>query len=229
MPTADQIRNFQALRGRFLAALWDADADGVEHPLTTALLANIDEVDLLPAQVDRVIRTLHDDALLHEYARDGGERFAGQVGLTAAGRAEVERWTTQPEDPTAHLPIPYQMVFNNTFNGPVHSSAIVQGSPDATVKVNATLTGHLARFVDQYRILLDELPADGREDAEADLDTLAEQVESSHPTPRRIRPLATRLVAWADSVAGDAMTSSASSGVQAEVERLGHELLRLLP
>lgn len=222
MPSADRIKQFQALRARFLSALWDAEDAGRAESNVRDVLVDINESTLSRDQEHRLIGSLVDDGLIE----DSMEVFVAspvEVRLTAAGRAEVEHWITEPDDATTHLPIPHQVVFHNTFNGTVQGSAIVQGSAGATVTVNAELSGQVTRFVEQYRTLVDELPVDVQEDALADLETLTEQADDSDPHLGRVRPAVRRLVAWLAGVS----SSAATAIVVAELTQRGEQILHV--
>lgn len=191
------------------------------------VLTDIDAAKLDSASEAWLVRSLIDDDLIED-AQPVYAPSPVQVRLTAAGRAEVERGTTESEKPTPHLPVTRQTVFNNIFHGPVHDSPFVQGSHDVQVAVTSGDTADILRqFIHAYQTVLPELDPDVREAAEADLDTLTEQAGTAQPTPGRIGLLLNRLMGWATTVAASAVTSAASADTQTEVDRLGHQVLSL--
>jgi DNA-binding MarR family transcriptional regulator len=223
MPTATQVRESETLRSRFLAALYDDAAPSRGQSDVKRLLAQVGAADLPETDASYLIKSLIEDGLVRDVVPVAAP-MPIFVTLTSAGRREVEQWVSEPEQPTAHLPLPYQTVFQTTFNGPVNGSSFVQGSHDVSVKVDARKGSDLLReFVDAYRRLTSELPSDVREDAIADLETLNEQATASEPSANRVRSSVRRLMTWAAGIAGSTVTAAA----RAEVDKVGHQLLTI--
>jgi hypothetical protein len=140
-------------------------------------------------------------------------------------RAEVEQWLAEPDRPTEHPQVPATTVFNNY--GTWQASPVVQASPNATVRVISNTQGQqLANFVQQYHLALEsmQLESDEREDIEADLRTIEEQVGTGSPDESRLRTVIHRLLDWT----GAAAAAGVSSVVKQEIESGGHQLLRAL-
>lgn len=222
MPTATQVRRAQTLRSQFLAALYDDAAPSRGQSDVKRLLAQVGAVDLPETDAAHVVVSLIEDGLVRDVVPVSAP-MPIFVTLTSAGRREVEQWVSDPEQPTAHLVLPYQTVFQN-FNAPISGSSFVQGSHNVSVKVSGTAEGdRLRAFVDAYRPLVSDLASDLREDATADLETLDEQATAAEPAASRVRSSVRRLMTWAADVAGSAATAAA----KAEIDTLGHQLLSL--
>lgn len=110
MPTSDEVREWRALRGRFLNALWDAKHAGVDFANVSDLLRTAGAPDLPPHRVERLIDNLSDDGLIEGLTYAEGS--AQQIRLTSHGRYEVEQWLAQPDRPTERLQLPANQVFN---------------------------------------------------------------------------------------------------------------------
>jgi hypothetical protein len=137
MPTPDELREWRALRGRFLNALWDAEHAGTDYPNVSDLLQAAGSPDLPAHQIDRLIETLDEDGLIEGITMAEGS--AQQVHLTSYGREELERWLAEPERPTEHLPLPANQVFNigsMNVTGPV-----LQGSTATNVTTTYGVSG----------------------------------------------------------------------------------------
>lgn len=143
-------------------------------------LANMHEVGeslgFDSATTQRVMDYLNGEGLV-KYATMGGN-----VAMTHAGRVEVERAISNPDQPTHHFaPI-------NVINiGAMHNSQIVQGSPASTQTQNISLSrqqlDEVANFARRFRQALPELNLSetDRREAEADLKTAEEQSKSTKP------------------------------------------------
>jgi len=222
MPSATQVRESQTLRSRFLAALYDDAAPSRGQSDVRRLLAQVGAADLPETDAAHMVHALIEDGLVRDVVPVPAP-MPILVTLTSAGRREVEQWVSDPAQPTAHLVLPYQTVFQ-TFNGPVSGSSFVRGSHDVSVEVGATAVGDLLReFIDAYRLLTSDLPPDVREDATADLETLDEQARTPERSANRVRSSVHRLMTWAAELVADATTAAA----KAEVDNLGHQLLNL--
>lgn len=226
LPTPTQVAERQALRGRFLSAMWDAENAGTNMPAVADVLATIEEDHRAEADVRQLVGGLIQDGLLSAgLGRKLASIYSPRVLLTSAGRAEVERWLTEPDRPTEHLAVPAATVFNNY--GTVQGSSVVQGSPNSAVTVISNAQGQqLAGFAQQYRKVLDaiDLCDDAREDVEGDLRTLEEQATADSPDASRLRPAIRRLLGWLGATAGVGVGSVA----KAEIESGGHALLQAL-
>jgi hypothetical protein len=144
MPTTDQVKAWRALRGRFLNALWDAEAAGASFPRVSVLLETTGDRDLPHDDVERLVRTLHNGGLIDGISFAEGE--AQQIRLTSGGRAEVEQWLAEPTRPTEHLPLPANQVFN--IDSMHVTGTVVQGSAANMIVTNVGVTGEaLQRLV----------------------------------------------------------------------------------
>jgi hypothetical protein len=205
MPTQAQVQEWRALRGRFLNALWDADHEDNDVALVGDLIAKIGASNLPTNQVDRLVYDLRNDGLIHDIGMGAIEEQS--VRLTSEGRSEVEQWLSEPDAPTAHLPVPANQVFNITnmnVTGPV-----LQGSSANNVTTTSGVSGDvLVKLVSQFRELLStaDLPADDREAIEADLEVIEEEAATDQPRPGRLRPFLRRL--------RDVLEKGALAGIQ---------------
>ena len=206
MATADQVKEWQALRGRVLNALWDAEnRHGIIPVRVSALLDAIGNPALTPEQTERLFRQLSQDGLISDLGFGSVE--ASAIRLTTEGRYEVERWLSEPDNGTEHLELPANQAFHiGTMNvtGPV-----LQGSTANNVTTSYGVSSkELLELVAQFRQLLTaaELSTDDREGLEADLDVLEEEAGSAQPRPQRVRPILRRLK--------DALVKGALAGAQ---------------
>jgi hypothetical protein len=194
MPTPEEVREWRALRGRFLNALWDAEHAGVDYANVSDLLRTAGAPDLPPHRVERLITNLSDDGLIDGITYAEGP--AQQIRLTGQGRYEVEQWLAQPDRPTQHLQLPANQVFN------IHSmkvtGTVMQGSTATNVSTTATSGASgdaLQRVVAEFRRLIEatDLSDQDREDIDADLEIVEEEASSPHPRPQRVRAVLRRL------------------------------------
>jgi hypothetical protein len=205
VPTSEQIREWRALRGRFLSAIWEAEHDGIELPLVSDLLAAIGASDLPAHQIERLVRTLNYDGLISELTMGAIEEQ--QIRLTSEGRYEVEQWLAEPDEPTEHLPLPASQAFHIT-NMNV-TGTVLQGSTANNVTTTVGMSSkELLELVAQFRELLTTaaITPDDREELEADLDVLEEEAGSPRPRPQRVKPILRRL--------GNALFKGALSGAE---------------
>lgn len=223
MPSPEQVRAWQALRGRFLAALWDAEAEGDDWPKVADALGAAGGAFLPPADIERLTRTLMDDGLIDD--RMGyAEAQASQTQLTPAGRAEVERWISDPDVATEHLPVPANIVIYN--HGTWQASPVVQASPGASITAISNVHQQLANFAQQFEAQVAYLDLDDaeREEVEADLATLQEQSTALEgPQTSRWRPSVRRLTAWMGKTVADGVGAVAKDSIV----KLGNELLQI--
>jgi hypothetical protein len=90
--TAEQIREWRALRGRFLNALWDAEHDGNDVALVSDLLAGIGAPDLRDHQIERLVGNLSADRLIEGLTLASGpeQQVRPQQRRSLRGRGMVE-------------------------------------------------------------------------------------------------------------------------------------------
>jgi hypothetical protein len=191
MATAEQVKEWQGLRGGFLSAIWDSEHAGIELPLVSDLLNEIGASDLPAHQIDRLVRDLERDKLISQLTM--GPIPDQQIRLTSEGRYEVEQWLAEPNEPTEHLPVPANQVNITTMNV---TGTVLQGSTANNVTTTFGVSGNeLLELVAQYRQLLTaaELSRDDREELETDLDVLEEEARSAQPRPQRVRAILRRL------------------------------------
>lgn len=224
MPSSEQIRAFQQLRGAFLGALWDAEAAG-DNPSGACgvddLMAGLDGPDLSPWQVKRLVYSLTQDHLLETFVGSIGDLYPQEVKLTSSGRFEVESWY-ETQQPTKHLPYPPAVV--NNFHGPVSGSAFVQNSNDVSVTINNQHSERLAEAISAVRDVVADSPdatAEQREDAEDDLASLQNQAVSREPDEGRIRRVLRRLQSFGQ-IAGS--TAVAIGRAEQAIEGVVHGL-----
>jgi hypothetical protein len=192
MPTQVQVQEWRALRARFLNAVWDVHHEGNDVALVGDLITKIGASNLTTHQVDRLVYDLRNDGLIHDIGMGAIEEQS--VRLTSEGRFEVEQWLSEPDEPTAHLPLPANQVYNITnmnVTGPV-----LQGSSPNNVTTTYGVSGDvLVKLVSQFRELLSsaDLPSDDREAIEADLEVIEEEGATGQPRPGRLRPFLRRL------------------------------------
>jgi hypothetical protein len=190
--TQVQVKEWRALRGRFLNALWDSGHAGNDFAAVSDLIATIGASDLPVHQLDRLVLDLRNDGLITGIGM--GATDDQSVRLTSEGRYEVEQWLAEPNEPTDAIPVPANQVFSiGTMNvtGPV-----LQGSTATNVNTTYGTSGaELVELVAQFRQLLTaaELSPDDREALEADLDVIEEEAANPQPRPQRVRPILRRL------------------------------------
>jgi hypothetical protein len=206
--TAEQVKEWQALRGRVLNALWDSENnDGIGTTLVSALLMAIGDPDLSPEQTERLFRQLSYDGLITDPGFGSVE--CGATRLTTEGRYEVEKWLTEQRTTTEHIKVPANQVFN--IIGSVNSNGpVLQGSTATSITTNYGVSSDaLVKVVAQFREILTtaNLSDDDREAIEVDVDVLEEETQAVQPKPKRLRALLLRL--------GAALTTGALAGIQA--------------
>ena len=195
MASREQVQEWRALRGRFLNALWDSENVGEQRTPVVDVLNAIGAESLTDAQAERLVRNLMDDGLITESDSMVFDLANESVGLTVPGRYEVEQWLAEPDEPTAHLPVPANQVFHiGTMNV---TGTVMQGSTATIVTTNVGVSGdELVKLAAQFRELLDtvELDPDDREAVEADVEVIEEEA-AAQPRASRLRPLLRRLKA----------------------------------
>jgi hypothetical protein len=221
MPTPEQVNSWRALRGRFLNVLWDVEQEGQRWPAVSELLDRIGESDLPDHLKARLVEGLVDDGLISG-EMSVAETYPPQTQLTSQGRYEVEEWLATPEQPTEHLPLPANTVFNiNTLQGP-----LVHSSPNANVTAHYSQQAQqLKMFVDRYQDIVGalDLTADEKESVLADLEALAEQTQRSEPQTTRVRSIVRRLL----EPLGRGASTGAAAATHQQVQELGQELLQV--
>ena len=227
MPTPDELKQWRVIRGKFLNTLWDVEHEGTLLPMVQDVLTRINEERRSEPEISWFVRTLVSDGMVEGIVQTMDSTYPTEVRLTAQGRRELEAWLAEPDQPTEHLPVPANVVFNSiTVGGNVQGAALLQGSGGATA--TATYSAHgqqIANFVERYRQLLPGLDLDdeAREAVEADLVTIQEQAKEPEVQPARVRPLVRRLL----SSLGTAAALGAATVAQEEVVHLGQQLLQL--
>jgi hypothetical protein len=154
MPTPDEIRTYRQWRGRFISAVWDAEAAGASPAVTVAdVLDSIGAGDLPLRTVSRLVNDLVGDGLLEPVVLTQEADYPLWVKLTSCGRLEVERWISD-DVPTEHLALPPNQVFNTNVYGNVSGSAVIVGSTDTTVNMQAAVGEQLSVLVAKAKELL---------------------------------------------------------------------------
>jgi hypothetical protein len=203
--TQVQIQEWRTLRGRFLNALWDSEHAGNDFTLVSDLIAAIGASDLPVQQLDRLVLDLGNDGLITNIGM--GATQDQQVRLSSEGRYEVEEWLSEPDEPTEHIKVPANQIYNiNTMNvtGPV-----LQGSAATNVTTSYGVSGDvLVKLVAQFRELLTaaELSPDDRESLEADIEVIEEEAAAAQPKAGRLRSALRRLK--------DALFKGALAGIE---------------
>jgi hypothetical protein len=190
--TAQQVQEWQALRGPLLNALWDAEDAGQPRIPVSDLLDTIGARNQPEHQINRLFRNLSEDGLISDPGF--GSVRSSEVQLTSDGRYEVERWLAEPDEPTPHLPLPANQVIN--FNNVNFTGTSLVGSTATHVTTNYGVSGDvLIKLVAQFRELLStaDLPDDDRESIEADLEVIEGEAASDQPRWQRLRPFLRRL------------------------------------
>jgi hypothetical protein len=192
MATTEQVKEWRALRGRLLNALWDAENAGRRLVPVSELIDSIGARDLPDHQIDRLVRDLNNDGLISELGFGSVE--SSEIRLTTEGRYEVERWLAEPDKPTDKLPVPANQVFhinNMNVTGPT-----LLGSTATKITTSYGVSEDvLVKLVVQFRELLAgaKLSPDDREAIEADLEVIEEEATTDQPRPGRLRPFLRRL------------------------------------
>lgn len=180
MPSAQEVADYRALRGRFLNALWDEEARTATWVLVQIVLSQIAPFPLSDVAVKRLVEDLVADDLIHGVEVTYDEPDPTHVRLTPQGRAEVERWIAT-DAPTDHLPIPPSTIINN-FHGAIQSSPIVQQSSGTTIHIHSVIGQQLADVASKASQLLEdqtEIDEDDREDLSTDIETLLASAQQS--------------------------------------------------
>jgi hypothetical protein len=217
--TAEQVKEWQAQRGGFLSAIWDAEHAGIELPLVSDLLAEIGASDLPAHQIDRLVRDLERDGMISQLTM--GPIPEQQIRLTSEGRYEVEQWLAEPDEPTDYLPMPASQAFHiNTMNV---TGTVLQGST-ATNIITTNYDDSLERLrkaISAYRQLLGtaDLSDDDRDAIEVDLDVIEEEAGAAQPRSKRLRALLGRL--------GAALTTGVLAGVEAGTKQETIQLIEM--
>lgn len=221
MPSKEAIDKSRRDRARFLCAVWDAQSKGENYISTESLLASA-APDLDEARSHHLVRSLIDDGVLKGTEMGLNDLTPRDVWLTPEGRREVEHWVTSGET-TTHIPITHSQVFNN-FHGPVNGSNIVTSSSNFTINQVNNLSEPIATLDEKVRRLLDDqnVTGDDREDVEADLSTLSEQVALTEPDNGRMRAALRSISKWA----GGLVASGAGVALQSEVTELATQVLK---
>jgi hypothetical protein len=228
MPTKDEIHEYRQWRGKFINAVWDAEAvNDPEWPAVDvrAILRNIGANDLPAPAVARLVNDLVGDGLLEAMMETNEEPYPVWVKLTSWGRLEVERWISEDE-PTEHLALAPSQIFTTHFHGNVDGSNVVIGSPSTTVNQQTAIGESLTPLIEKARELLTQWDEgfDDREAVEADVEILEEERNSSQPKPARLKAALKRVGAWAAGIAG----AGARPELVEEVQRLTHQALQQL-
>ena len=220
MPTPDEIREYQTWRGRFISAVWDAEAVAEHHPMifVPQIFETIGANQLTEATKRRIVSDLEDDHLLEGMAQSLGESYAMEVRLTSYGRMEVERWITEGA-PTANFTLPPSQVFNNHFHAQVAGATFVQGATGTTVNMQTAVGEQMSTLIDKAQQLLATWNESGeaREEVEDDIATLQDQ---SAPAGR-IKAALRRIGRWATGAAA----AGAAAGLSEEVRELTGRIL----
>jgi hypothetical protein len=189
--TAEQMQEWQALRGRFLTALWNSENAGQELVPVSDLIVTIGARDLPERQLEQLVRNLKEDGLITD---PGFEPVKlGATRLTSEGRREVDRWLAKPDQPTEVIQVPANEIHINNMHV---TWPTLLGSTANNINTTYDTSGkELLELVAQFRQLLTtvELSPDDQEELEADLDVLEEEAGSPQPKPQRVRPILRRL------------------------------------
>lgn len=144
MPTSEEVQAFQAVRAKFLSALWDAESQpssyhpggprvGVQTILGALGLQHMPATD-----VGRLITSLIRDRLIDGESMTYDDLYPPTVCLTTSGNREVEHWVIS-DRPTPNLPVTYTWVQNMVvING--HASGVIlnQGTKGSESKIVGT-------------------------------------------------------------------------------------------
>jgi len=228
MPTPDEIREYRQWRGRMINAVWDAEAaDTSGWPAVDIheILKTIGAQDLPQHTVARLVNDLVSDGLLEPFAETAEATYPLQVKLTSYGRLEVEQWISD-DQPTEHLALPPSQVFNTHIHGNVSGSAVIVGSTNATVNLQAVVGESLSELVAKSRELLASWQGNDeeREEITADVELLESEWTSQSAPVGRVKAALRRIVRWA----GGAAAVGASAALSGEVQQLAGTVLQHL-
>ena len=133
--------------------------------------------------------------------------IGGIIGITHCGIVEVERALTEPETSTKYFP----PVINVLNIRSVVGSQIQQGTHGSTQTQTVTTndTEAIRALVSSFREKLSELPLDqaDKSDAEAELQTLEAQLQSSKPKTAIVRESLKTLRNLLEGVASNALAA----------------------
>jgi hypothetical protein len=226
VPTPQEIREYRQWRGRFISALWDAQAASYDPAFRVPDLLREIGADVLPEHGQaRLVNELAGDGLIEAFAPTLGFAFPQDVRLTSYGRLEVERWISDDE-PTEHLALPPSQVFNTYVHGDVTGSAIVVGSTGTTVNLQVAVRDQLSDIIAKTRHLLTQWDqvGDARESVEADVEILEEERRATQPKAGRLKAALRRLMQWSAGVAAAGLRPELAG----EVQHLAHDVMQQL-
>lgn len=220
MPTADQVRLMNQRRGLLLTSLWDISTEtGNDWAQVTDAIAGAEGLtNLSETEIAAVVNGLIRDGLVQPVpnSRSMDDEYEPLLQLTAAGNNEVERWVTAPETGTEHLSVPYnQTVTINSFNGPVSGSAIVSGSSNVAIHVNAQSAAELRTLASKATELLEQLQdsEDEHEEITVDIATI-QQTAAGEVEGGQARAALRRIGRWAATAVQAGATGVLSHEVQ---------------
>lgn len=228
MPTPDDIRVYRQWRGRFISALWDAEAKNVtEWPaIDVPEIKKTIGADQLPEHtIARLVNDLVADGLIEPFAQPAEAVYPRQVSLSSYGRLEVERWIAD-DTATEHLALPPSQVFNTHLHGPVTGSTFVVASTGTTVNLQTAVGESMSVLVAKAKQLLSlwDGTDEEREEVTADVELVEQESADPSAPPGHMKTALRRIGAWA----GSAGAAGASVALSEEVHKLAGEVFNQL-
>lgn len=227
LPTPEEVQRQRVLRSRFLSALYDMEAESRRpngYVDVRRLMSIIAPEGLEGSEIARLIRELSSSHLIEvprgsQSLQDLHPRL---VGLTSFGRDEVERWVERGDEPTAEIPVPYNVIYNTTNVQNAYGSQFVTGSTGTTISIQNRFGSDLTQIAANLRQILGQvngLSRDEREDMENAADSLDEQAAEATPNESRIRSVLRQVGRWLAPLAAATQTGLAA-GLSAETQEL---------
>lgn len=228
VPTPDEIREYRQWRGRMINAIWDAEAADTSGWPAIDIRGTVQTIgaqDLPQHAVARLVNDLVGDGLLEPFGQTAEATYPLQVKLTSFGRLEVERWISD-DQPTEHLALPPSQVFNTHFHGDVSGSAVVVGSKETIVNLQAVVGDSLSELVVKTKDLLAAWQGDDdeREEIVADVELLETESSNQSAPVGHVKAALRRITRWA----AGASAVGASAALSGEVQQLAGTVLQHL-